>query len=417
MCGIFCFIKKEPTKFDDKLKSKIFTQLHHRGPDHHHFQEDSFVFLLQTRLKIIAPTDDANQPFSSMDGRYTIIYNGECYNHQSIRKKLQSLGCVFRTNSDTEVVLNAYIQWQDGFVHYLAGMFSLIIYDRGRQTIFICRDRLGIKPLYFTETSKGSIFSSEISPLLNFIPPRVNQDALWSYFNLRFTHGESTMFAGVEEVPPGTYKIYSTKGQLLHEKKYWDARRIRYADQIFDSSEFLDLFNTIIREHNIADTSIGALLSGGIDSTSIVAQSHRAGFPLDTYTFSTGLKDDELSRARNTARSLGLKNIKIELSDKSLNTYKKAIKALEDPLGDSIILPTMLLTKDVSKNHKVVLSGEGADEVFSGYIHHQFLNLENIIYRAYSQISLVFSRSIIKFSTPATIRRFFSLPFWPGNRG
>ena len=410
MCGLFAFIKKGPKEFDGKLKSKILAQLHHRGPDHHHDWEDHLIFLLQTRLKIIDPSDNANQPFLSQDGRYVIIYNGECYNYKSIRKRLQSLGCIFRTNSDTEVVLNAYIQWGKDFVHHLAGMFSLVIYDKKEQRIFVCRDRLGIKPLYFTETSEGVIFSSEISPLLNFIHRSVNQNALWSYFNLRFTQGESTMFKNIDEIPPGTYKIYNNKGQLSSEKKYWDTRKIRPVDQIFDGHEFLDLFDTIIKEHNIADTSVGAFLSGGIDSTSIVTQSHEQGFFLDTYTFSTKLKDDEIKKAKEIAHSLGLKNIKIELSDKSLGPYKKALRALEDPLGDSIILPTMLLTEGVSKYHKVVLSGEGADEIFSGYIHHQFLNFEDMIDRYIPRFSWSFLSQFLNLVPLSLLENFFSYP-------
>jgi len=380
MCGLFGFIKKKDNKVDRDLICKISKELHHRGPDNTDHYEDESILLIHTRLKIIDLSDDANQPYISSDKRYIIVYNGEIYNFQKIRKELKTKGYLFRTNSDTEVVLNSFIEWGEDFINKLAGMFSIIIYDKQKKITNIYRDRLGIKPLYTLESDEGVYFCSEVKPLLNFKKVSLNDNALWSFFNLRFTQGDETFFKGIKEFSPGSYKTY-LKSDLIIKKNYWDLRNIKQSDEVYSNEDFLSLFETVIGEHNIADTSVGALLSGGVDSASIVAQSVQSGYPLSTYTFSTETKDDESQKAKSIAKQLGLSNTKIDLNSNNLKEYKEAIRYLEDPIGDSIILPTMLLTSGVAKHHKVVLSGEGADEIFSGYIHHQILTFENNIYQ------------------------------------
>jgi asparagine synthase (glutamine-hydrolysing) len=380
MCGIFGFIKKKNIKIDKNLICKITNELDHRGPDSSDNFEDENILLIHTRLKIIDPSNDANQPMFSDDKRFILVYNGEIYNFLKIKSTLELKGYRFKTNSDTEVVLNSFIEWGDDFVDQLAGMFSIIIYDNQTKKTNVYRDRLGIKPLYTYESEDGLYFSSEIKPLLNFKNAAISEGALWSYFNLRFTQGNETLFEDIKEFSPGSYKTFLRSEQIF-EKKYWDLRNIKASEEILSNEDFLSLFETVVSEHNIADTSVGAFLSGGVDSASIVAQSTYSGYPINSYTFSTGTINDESERAKLIANKLGIPNVKIDLNATNLKEYKKAIRSLEDPIGDSIILPTMLLACGVSKHHKVVLSGEGADEIFSGYIHHQVLTLENSFYQ------------------------------------
>ena len=418
MCGFLGLIKKTNQKVSPEKIEGIISDLRHRGPDANGYWEDSSVLLVHTRLKIIDPSEKANQPFFSYDGRYVILYNGFCYNYKSIKRSLHSSNERLHTNSDTEVILRAYMKWGSSFIDKIAGMFSIFIYDTKKKEAFICRDRLGIKPLYTAETEYGILFSSEISPILRFVSTSVNPNALWSFFNFRFTQGENTIFQGVYEFPPGTYQCYK-KHTLLYEKKYWDCRNIKGSNYPLDNSpnKFLETFDLIIGEHNIADTPIAAFLSGGIDSASVVAASRKKGFFPKTFTFSTGLENDESARAREIAQSLCLENDCLTISGDYLQSYKKALKYLEDPIGDSIILPSMVLAQHVSKNYRVVLSGEGCDEIFSSYIHHLFLNLENKIYQ-YTPCSLWSLISQLLYWTPQTILElFFPYPSALGRSG
>ena len=379
MCGIFSYLKSDKTMVDIQTREKIARLLHHRGPDHWGFWEDERNFFLQTRLKIIDLEERANQPFHSENKRYILLYNGECYNFRSLRQELEGFGYHFKTSSDTEVILNAFIQWGIDFIQRVAGMFSLVIHDRETSETFIWRDRLGIKPLYYSELQNGTIFSSEIKPILLFRKAVLNDEALGSYFNLRYVAGNSTFFKDVTEVPPGGF-LLCRYGKIISKKSYWDCRKI-IPDSSNDISPeiFFDQFKKVVAEHNIADVNVGCFLSGGVDSASLAAVSSAKGFFPEAYTLSTGLKNDEKDKANQIAKVLGLNHSTLTISDSSFDLFKKALWHLEDPIGDSIIVPTLLLAEGAAKKHKVVLSGEGADEIFSSYIHHHFLNIENVL--------------------------------------
>ena len=173
-----------------------------------------------------------------------MVYNGECYNYKTIRSKLESLGHNFKTEGDTEVILNAFQEWGASFVDRIAGMFSIVIYDSFCKKVHVFRDRMGIKPLYIAENEDGIFLSSEIRPLLKFFKSSINQGALWSYFNLRFTHGEATMFEGIEEVAPGTHSVYSRDGRVSL-RQYWDSRNILPIEDTLDVESFNSIFSTL----------------------------------------------------------------------------------------------------------------------------------------------------------------------------
>lgn len=382
MCGLFVAIKSPSFKISDTQKSQIFKLLRHRGPDGQGQWEDKNIYLAHTRLKIIDLDNDANQPFYSEDKRYAIVYNGECYNYLEIRKELKSKGVRFRTKSDTEVILKAFIHWGESFIYKICGMFSIVVYDTQELLTYVWRDRVGIKPLYITYNQDNILLCSEIKPILIFAKVMQNEKALWSYFNLRFTEGEKTLFSNINEVKPGSFLVFK-RNKLVEEKIYWDLRKI---SPEFDSSkeikeEIEKTLNTVIAQHNLADTSVSSFLSGGVDSAIVAAYSTQNNYRPTTYTFSTGLKNDEGKKAKEIADYLGLDNKNVIIDQTDFSKYKNGISFLEDPIGDSIVLPSLMLTEAVSKEHKVVLSGEGADEIFSGYIHHQVLTLEDKFYR------------------------------------
>lgn len=377
MCGFLALLKQPGINIETGQARKIKSLLHHRGPDGHDFYQDEKIFLCHTRLSILDLDKKASQPMISFDKRYVLVFNGEIYNQKDLKIELAKNNYSFKTSSDTEVLLTAFHFWGKDVLKKLVGMFSFVIYDFKTNQSFIVRDRLGIKPLYIAKTESGIVVSSEIRPILLFIKPRLNKNALWSYFNFRFTQGQETLFDEIKEVTPGHF-IKIGKDEILKEHVYWDLRGIQPHNQgVSDFKEqFNDLFYKIMDEHFQSDVPVASLLSGGVDSAFIASTAVYGGHFPKTYTFNTGLKDNECEKARAIAKYLNLENEIINTQDDDFKLYDKAIYDLEDPLADSIILPTSLLLKNISQSHKVLLSGEGADEIFSGYIHHQILGLE-----------------------------------------
>lgn len=378
MCGIYAHLSEKKIEYPEKRIEHLIELLKHRGPDDQSVFQESQFFLLHTRLKIIDLRDSANQPFHSACGRFVLVYNGECYNFKELKHELLAHGVVFKTDSDTEVILNAFIEWGISCVNRIQGMFSFVVYDKKEQRLFAARDRIGIKPLYYTTTPSDIIFSSEIKPLLHVQPATLNEGALWSYFNLRYVAGEETLFKNIHEVEPGSW-MECRGGKIIQTTRYWDLRNIKPINSLPPAQDFLQSFESVVQAHLQADVSIGALLSGGIDSSAITLLASKKTHELRAYTFSTGLQNDEYLKAQALTQSLGISHERISLQGSPHETYSAAIEALEDPIGDSILFPTLLLMKGVGQHHRLVLSGEGADEVFASYVHQHFLGLEEKI--------------------------------------
>jgi asparagine synthase (glutamine-hydrolysing) len=310
--------------------------------------------------------------------------------------------------------LKCYIQWGQEFVSKINGMFAIVIYDKAEDILFITRDRVGIKPLYFNKNENSIAFSSEIKPLLSIRQANsINDNALWSYFNLRYVAGNETIFKNIMEFEPGHFMICK-KNTIINYTTYWDLRKILPLERNPDPKELRNLLTQIISEHFCSDISISTLLSGGIDSAAITSYASLQIPNLTAYTFSTGLKNDELLDAQLIAEKLRI-NHKVIYMDKNIEQiYEKAIGALENPIGDSILLPTFLLMDKISKNHRVVLSGEGADEVFTSYIHHHFLSIEDSILKILPSTATNFLKKIIQL-TPHQFADFI-FPY-PANLG
>jgi len=376
MCGIFFALKKQAQPLDQEIERSILRLLRHRGPDDYGILRFSNATLIHTRLSILDLDARSKQPFSSQNARWHIIYNGECYNFQALKQELAEKGVSFRTTSDTEVILAAFQEYGAEFITKINGIFSIIIYDKILNHVHIWRDRLGVKPLYWTSSTDAFYFSSEIKPLLLFTKSEVNENAYDSFFNLRYVVGEKTLFKNINEVSPGQYVLIQDFQRS--EKKYWDILNFPPGQiNVKEHSEELGhLLEDSIRIENIADVQVNCFLSGGIDSSLITAYSKKFNPHLMTFTLSTGLKNDETQKAQEVARYLEVGHQIIPVSPE-INLYKKAIYHLEDPIGDSIILPTWQIAKAAADGQKVVLSGEGADEIFSGYVHQQILTIED----------------------------------------
>ncbi len=417
MCGLFVAASLEKLNFAQNHIEQINYMLKHRGPDNSQRYQEDFYLFLHTRLKVLDSNDNANQPMISKCKRYILVYNGECYNHLVIKSQLEAQGHHFETKSDTEVILKSYIQWGKDFISKINGMFALVIYDKTEDTLFIARDRIGIKPLYFLKKKIDIAFSSEIKPLLTTQHNNsINPNSIWSYFNLRYVAGDETIFKNIMEFKPGHFMICK-RNEIMSYSPYWDLRKILPQEKELNPNELRDLLVQIISEHLASDIPVATLLSGGIDSAAITSYASINIPNLTAYTFSTGLKNDEIFDAQQIAQKLKINHKTIRMEKNISEIYEKTILALENPIGDSILLPTFLLMKKIARNHQVLLSGEGADEVFTSYIHQHFLSLEDWVLRSLPKLITNFLKKLIQLTPYQLAEFFFPYPAELGKTG
>lgn len=373
MCGIFGIIGD----YDAKQARDALAKLSHRGRDHCGIVETNNLFFAHQRLSILDTSENAKQPFKH--NNILVSFNGEIYNHKELRKELEG-SFSFQTSSDGEVLIAAYIKWGVDFVEHLRGMFAIALLDK--DTLYLFRDRLGKKPLFFIH-NKNFLFASEIKALTPFlIKKQMNQDALMSYLSFLAPTPPHTFFQGIHKLAAGEYLQY--KNGQIQIKRYFDLLDARpniitsRDEAIYSLEKLLDESISIRLE---SDVPMASLLSGGIDSATINAYALKHSHKLQTYTL--GYKDyakyDERSNARDTAHYLGLENKEIVISqDDFLNTSDKVLDALDEPLNDPASVPLYILFENIAKDgYKVVLSGEGSDELFLGYRQYfEYLDIE-----------------------------------------
>lgn len=373
MCGIAGFYGC-PDLSRSRALEAMAAAIAHRGPDGINLYHDpsGAVGLASARLAII---DLANgtQPMRSTDGRHILVFNGEIYNFLDLRKELIALGNPFQTNSDTETVLHAYRQWGLNCVTRLSGMFGFAIFDTHEQTLFLARDRTGIKPLYYYLKEGRFVFGSELKAVMcaGIVPRRIHPQALADYCVLGYPLAPATFFADCYELKPGSWLQLSRNGARWQQ--YWNWRY-----QNGNSRDSGDLCRSIeselmttIREHLVADVPVGAFLSGGIDSSLLVSlTAKKLNRNLKTFTVKFGEKQyDESEYARSVARYAGTDHTEIEIDNGSydLDLIGRIIDQFDQPFADSSAIPTYLLCREVRKHVKVAISGDGGDEMFGGY--------------------------------------------------
>lgn len=384
MCGIIGVLSKRgaSSSYSESVKEALL-HMHYRGPDHLGFWSDERVILGHRRLSIIDLSDDGNQPFHSACGNYVLVFNGEIFNYKELREELKKQGHSFRTDSDTEVIIAAYQQYGSSFPEHLRGMFACAIYDRVLQKLVFTRDRLGKKPLFIYESENELIFSSEIKFFHAFrhIPLELNETGLLNFLSLQYVPGPQTIYKNVRSLKPAEVWTYHLNNHSSESETYWNIfDKVGRKRDLPDIEEIDELLQKSIRYRLIANVDIGLLLSGGIDSSLLACYMHElAGKKVKA--FNVGFAEsalDESSYARQVAKSMDLDLISLKLEDLSAENFSKSIYHGDQPLGDSAIIPTYLISKSIAKHVKVVLSGEGADELFHGYSHYQ---LENYYYQ------------------------------------
>ncbi len=378
MCGIAGYSLNSGSRQGDaeflhaSALAAMAQHLAHRGPDGQGFHADGRVGLCHTRLAIIDLAGGA-QPLYSEDRRLALVANGEIYNHVELRRELESLGHRFATRSDCETILHAYAAWGEGCVGRLHGMFAFALHDRARDTLILARDRLGIKPLYYTQTKRGLAFASEIKGLWPWLETRrVRADALAGFMQNNFCAAPATLLDGVSKLPPGHLARIGADGAFeLH--RYWTPLAVEPLDIGFDEAvrRFDTIMDEVISIHLRADVPFGLFLSGGVDSSILAALiARRTDAPLSTWSvgFPGTSTHNELDAAAWVAKRLQTRHSALEVDAEAMFArLPHAVWAADDLTGDYACLPTSLLAERAGQELKVVFSGEGGDEVFAGY--------------------------------------------------
>ena len=376
MCGILGYINKNK-QLNKELFLNSLNLLSHRGPDDSGIYEYKNILLGHRRLSIIDLDNKAAQPMVSECGNYVIIYNGEIYNFQEIKKYLLKKGYRFKTKSDTEVLLYSFIEDGIECVKNFIGMFAFTILDKKRGEIYLVRDRLGIKPLYYYEDDNSFIFSSEIKSILKLLSykPLLNIYAVSSYLSYRYPILNDTFFENIVSLPPAHYKKIELKSGKSYIQEYWNVSD-KFKEQQEDKGEefyikkIRDILSNSVKYRMIADVPLGSFLSGGVDSSVVTAlMVKNSDKPINTFTI--GFKEEgynEFEYARVVANKYHTNHHEIILEGKDyIENLQTLIHYKDAPLSVPNEVPLYLMSKELKKYITVVLSGEGADEIFGGY--------------------------------------------------
>ncbi len=384
MCGICGFIGNGNKEHRDYVVSIMNKEIFHRGPDDDGFYSDEYCTLAMRRLSII-DLSTGKQPLFSNNKRYLIFFNGEIYNYKELKDSLITKGLIFTTNSDTEVVVNLYMLFGDKMLSMLQGMFAFCIYDQIEKSFFLARDKFGEKPFYYFYDNDKFVFSSEMNALFSSktFKPVLRKEKLGSYLRMGYVEEPNTLVQNVFSLPPSSYIHLNNELKIIVKQysniEYQVDRRI---ETIEEAATFIKpFFRKAVEKQLVSDVPVGAFLSGGIDSSSVVAMmSNITQKPVKTFTVkfnSAGY--DESKIARLVAQKFGTDHHEIAVGDSEFKVeqFWKIIKHVGLPFPDSSAIPTDFVTKEIVKDVKVALSGDGGDEIFGGYTVFDWLSKVN----------------------------------------
>lgn len=399
MCGI-AFYWREGGCSEEKRASfeKAINGLAHRGPDDAGVLQFGSAFVGHTRLAIIDLTS-SSQPMVSPDQRYVLSFNGEIYNYKELRKSLSSKW-EFKTHGDTEVVLAGLINTGVDFLKEMKGMWAICLYDRIDNTLLLTRDRFGKKPLYYANDAHSFAVASELPSLKSLLPDSLRSTdplAVSTFFRFGFYAPGDTIYSAVKEVKPGYYFLTKLGEKACVHKSYWSLDQARFKGGCEEASENLQyLFRQSLKRRLVSDVEIGLLLSGGVDSSLIAAALQRDfGLNINTFTISfDSASYSEGAVAERVSKHFGLRNVQDTVFECRVDDLKKLLHDnIGQPFGDASLLPTAMACQLASRDVKVCLTGDGADEVFSGYQRYQgallsskFNQLPNFVQKAFTSL-------------------------------
>ena len=368
MCGITAIIKSGISSHDDAI-IRMTERLRHRGPDARNSIRLPDCHLGNTRLSII-DLATGDQPMSDVEKRYWITYNGEIHNYRQLRDDLLERGHIFKTASDTEVIILAHKEWGVECLERFRGMFSFVIWDSRKKQVFAARDPLGEKPFYYVMSNGTLIVASEIKAIIasDIIRPRLSLRAIDAYLATGYVLPDRSIYENVNSLPPGHYMQW--KSGLIAVRRYWKPRFSGLSLSLDDASEKLHiLLKQSIRRHMVTDVPIGSFLSGGLDSSTIVALAQEeTSTAIETFTVGFGTYINELSYARLMANKYNTEHHEINLGNPPIGELFELMASIYDePFADSSNIPTYLISQYARRFVKVVLSGDGGDELFGGY--------------------------------------------------
>ena len=368
ICGKYHFDDQRPV--DDDFIRRMARALERRGPDGEGFFFSGHVGLGSRRLNILGGREDGGQPFYNENGSVCVIYNGEIYNHAELQTELRKHGHILKGRCDGEVIAHLYEEYGEDFLMQMHGMFAVVLYDREKDLIILARDRMGIKPLFYSLTSEGILFSSSLRSLLleGGISEKIDPAALQHYFAYNYFPEDMTPFLGVRKLRPGYSMTVDRQGSRL--RRYWtmpERDRKGQETDIFES-RFHAIFKETIKRHLMADVPVGVWLSGGMDSSYLAYTVKEVAGQVNTFTI--GFREssfDERAHARRVAKELGACHREIEIPEDIPSVVRKIAASMDIPIGEPSLFPTFELAAYTRQYCGVVLSGEGADELFLGY--------------------------------------------------
>jgi asparagine synthase (glutamine-hydrolysing) len=378
MCGIAGFVERDSDgrQLPDRaiVLDRMCRIIEHRGPDDQGTMVDGAVALGMRRLSII-DLAGGHQPMTTPDGDVTIVFNGEIYNYRELFKELETRGHRFQTRSDTESILRCYREFGEDCVQHLRGMFAFAIWDAPLRKLFVARDRAGEKPLYYTTTAAGTfVFGSELKCLLEHpeVKREINPEALDAYLTFGYVPDPLSIFNGIHKLPPGHFLTFSDGN--LQVQQYWDFPD--ETNESLDYSECLEELRRLLKEsvrmRLVSDVPLGAFLSGGVDSSTIVAlMAQEMSEPVKT--FSIGFAEDsynELKYARVVAKHFGTDHRELIVTPDVCHVIDELLWHFDEPFADQSVIPTYYVSKLAREHVKVALSGDGGDELFAGYTRY-----------------------------------------------
>ncbi len=384
MCGIYGYFSSRDV-IDEVSFIKNLDLINHRGPDDSGVwkSKDSKLMIGHKRLSIFDLSDAGKQPMVNEDNGDIISFNGEIYNFKELREELIKLGHSFMSSSDTEVILKAYQEWKEDTFTKLNGMFSLAIFDSERKKLVLARDRAGEKPLYFFSSDNEFGFASELKPLISnkLLKKRIDKRSLDCFLSFGYSPRQSSIFENINKLEPGFVLSYDLSNNSFEKKTYWSLKKkltVSSRKTANDEDYFVDKLEHLLEESISlqleADVPVGVLLSGGLDSSLITSiASRKKNLRTFTVKFSEHASFDESKHAELIAKEFNTNHTELEASSISPNIIEELVKYYDEPMLDSSMIPTFLLSKEVRKHCKVAIGGDGGDELFGGYKHYDRL--------------------------------------------